>query len=277
MIALDQGKAVLQLLGDDDPTTVALVKEQLTGRGAGDLVKLRELLATTDSAQAAEQLREIIEVIEAREADRRFGRLCANFADDGDLETAAWELAATFLHGQDFSPQRAKLEAWGQEAVERLSRAGWRKEERVAVFTRFLGYDLRLRGNDDEYYLYSNSLLPRVIDTRFGIPISLALVYVLVGQRAGISIEGVGLPGHFLARHDDIIFDPFHGGRRVTLEECATLLAQQNLSLMPHHLAPTTPRQMLIRMLTNLRYIATNADPPLAEKLGGWEATLRGE
>ena len=85
------------------------------------------------------------------------------------------------------------------------------------------------------------------------------------------------LPGHFLARHDDVIFDPFHGGRRVSLEECAELLSQQNLTLQPHHLAPTTPRQMLLRMLTNLRYIATNTDAPLAGKISGWEETLRGD
>jgi regulator of sirC expression with transglutaminase-like and TPR domain len=276
MEVLQQREAVLRLLGDDDPVTVALVKQQLTQCGE-ELDGLRELLASADSARAAEQLREIILTIESQKAEERFSALCANFGEDGDIEHAAWELAATFHPGEDFTPQRQMLDAWGREALTRLSSTVPRRIARVATLAQFLGRDLRLRGNENEYYLYSNSLIPRVIDTRQGIPISLVLIYMMVGRRAGIAIEGVGLPGHFLARHGEIVFDPFHGGRRVSMEECDALLAQQNLTLMPHHLAPTTARQMLIRMLTNLRYIATGSDPVLAEKIHGWEAKLRTE
>ena len=280
MLELPQQRAVLQLLGDDDPVTVALVKEQLTGRGEEELDGLRDLLASADSAdsaRAAGQLREIIRVIEERKAGDVFGERCARFGEHGDIERAAWDLARAFLPGQDFSGQRELLDAWGREALTRLSATGPRKLSRVAALGQFLGRDLRLRGNENEYYQYTNSLLPSVIETRLGIPISLALVYILVGRRAGIAIDGVGLPGHFLVRHGDVIFDPFHGGRRVSVEECVALLAQQNLVLTQQHLEPTTPRQMLGRMLTNLRFIATNSDPALAEKISGWESRLRGE
>ncbi len=277
MLALLQRRAVLQLLGDDDPVTVALVKEQLTGRGDEELDGLRDLLACADSERAAKQLREIIRVIEERQAGDVFGEHCARFGEHGDIETAAWELAHAFLPGQDFSEQQALLDAWGSEALTRLSAAGPSRLSRVTALTQFLGRHLRLRGNEDEYYRYENSLLSSVIDTRLGIPISLALIYILVGRRAGIAIDGVGLPGHFLVRHGDVIFDPFHNGRRVNIEECVALLAQQNLVLTQLHLEPTTPRQMLGRMLTNLRYIATSTDPALAEKIAGWEARLRGE
>ena len=280
MFELPQQRAVLQLLGDDDPVTVALVKEQLTVRGEEELDGLRELLASADSAdseRAAKQLREIIRGIEERKAGDAFEGVCATFGEHGDIEAASWDLAKAFLPGEDFSAQRTMLDAWGREALTRLSATGPRRLSRVAALSQFLGRDLRLRGNEHEYYQYSNSLLPNVIETRLGIPISLALVYVLVGRRAGIAIDGVGLPGHFLVRHGEVIFDPFHGGRRVSVEECAALLAQQNLVLTQQHLEPTTPRQMLGRMLTNLRFIATSGDPALAEKIAGWESRLRGE
>ena len=64
----------------------------------------------------------------------------------------------------------------------------------------FLGHEAGLRGNEKDYYNVANSLLPEVIDTRLGIPISLSLIYILVGRRAGIPICGVGLPGHFMIR-----------------------------------------------------------------------------
>ena len=52
MLELPQRRAVLQLLGDDDPVTVALVKEQLTERGEEELDRLRDMLASADSARA---------------------------------------------------------------------------------------------------------------------------------------------------------------------------------------------------------------------------------
>ena len=277
MLELPQRRAVLQLLGDDDPVTVALVKEQLLVRGEGELDGLRDLLACADSARVARQLRDIICTIEERKAGDAFGERCAMFGEHGDIESAAWALARAFLPGQDFFEQQELLDEWGREALKRLSAAGTRRLSRVVALAHYLGRELRLRGNENEYYRYPNSLLPSVIESRLGIPISLALIYILVGRRAGIAIEGVGLPGHFLVRHGDVIFDPFHGGRRVSVEECVALLAQQNLVLTQLHLEPATPRQMLGRMLTNLRYIATNADPALAEKIAGWEKRLRGE
>ena len=275
MPVLRQRQAVLSLLSDDDPVTVALVKEQLTERGPEEISVLRELLADADSAQAAAALNEIIRTLEGRRAIDVFTKRCETFGEGGDLEEAAWELAAVYLPGLDFSVQRARLDAWGSEALRRLSAAGPRRLARVAVLAQFLGRDLRLRGNESTYYDPANSLLPSVLDTRLGIPISLALVYMLVGRRAGMAIDGVGLPGHFLARHGEVIFDPFHSGRHVRMEECAALLAQQKISLGAHHLAPATPLQMLMRMLTNLRYIATNTDPALAERIADWEALLR--
>lgn len=277
MDLLQQRHALLRLLGDEDPDTVALVKEQLAAPGAASLEELHALLREAAHTGAASALRELIRAAAAREAAERFGRRCAEFGRQGDLEAAAWELAGTFLPGVDFAPQRAMLEEWGAEAATRLAKQRGGAAGRVAALAGLLGGELGLRGNEEDYYAYANSLLPSVIKTRLGIPISLTLLYQLVGRRAGLAIYGMSLPGHFLARHEDVIFDPFHGGRPVGLEECSALLAQQNLTLAPHHLAPASPRQTLLRMLTNLRYIATHADPPMAEQIAAWETALRGE
>ncbi|MDQ3624635.1 MAG: transglutaminase-like domain-containing protein [Verrucomicrobiota bacterium] len=274
MEGLEQQAALLRLLGDDDPATVALVKNQLAARGPTLLPQLRELLAGAEPA-AAVPLREVVGELEGRVADARFAAMCAGFGDDGPLEEAAWSLAATFFPGEDFARQRETLDGWGREAAVRLAsrRTG---EKRAAALATLLGGDLQLRGNEQDYYSINNSLLPRVIDTRLGIPISLSLVYLLVGARAGLSIAGVGLPGHFLVRHEDIVLDPFHGGRRVSLEECTVLLERQDLTLQPHHLIPVNARAILLRMLTNLHHLAGETDPPLAGKIGGWMDALHG-
>jgi hypothetical protein len=267
----DQRTAILRLLDDDDAETIALMQRKLSEIETLD--GLRELRADA-SGRAAEHLDEVIRELAQGKADTAFSELCARFGEHGDLEQASWLLAATFAPVENFEPIRAVLDLWGFEVTRRLTGV-LTKADRVRVLAEFLGRDMRLRGNDDDYYQIDNSLLPRVLETKLGIPISLALVYMLVAKRAGFQVDGVGLPGHFLARHEDVFFDPFHGGRRVSLEECAALLEQQNLALTPAHLMPTTSRQVLIRMLTNIFFIAEQRDPVLGEKVSVWLEALR--
>lgn len=267
-----QNAALLQLLQDDDSDTVSLVKEQLTSRGAVALPELKALLAAAEGA-AARHLREVLADIEKREADHVFGRLCLAFGESGDLEEAAWRLAATFLPGEDFQTHRDLLNTWGAEVARRIALVSTERD-RIETLVEFLGHELRFRGNEDDYYSLSNSLLPEVIETRLGNPITLSLLYLLVGRRAGLPVDGVGLPGHFVIRHRADFFDPFHGGRRLGLEECRALLAQRGEELTAEHLEPTAPRPMLARMLNNLYCLAAPSDPPLAARIAGWIESL---
>jgi regulator of sirC expression with transglutaminase-like and TPR domain len=115
-------------------------------------------------------------------------------------------------------------------------------------------------GNRDDYYDPRNSFLNDVLDRRQGIPITLSLVLMEVGKRLGLAIEGIGLPGHFIAgaRLDDsqILLDPFNGGALVTPEECEELVGSvvgRPVTLLPEHYAPVSGRQLLTRMLANLK------------------------
>lgn len=271
--AIRQRDALLRLLSDEDTDTVALVKAQLAAGGTEIIATLRELDAAAPPA-ASFHLRDVIAEIEEKTSEARFVDLCRTFGENGDLETAAWLLATVLLPGEDFTEARNTIDQWGMEVRHRLAKANTTLD-RVETLAEFLNLEQRLRGNDDDYYNLRNSLLPAVVDSRLGMPISLSLVYMLVGKRAGLAVEGIGLPGHFIVRYEGIFFDPFHGGRRVGLDECKALLEQQNLTLLPQHLAPTTPRQMLIRMLTNIYYIADQNHPPLAARVSEWITLIR--
>jgi hypothetical protein len=270
---LAQNDALLRLLEDDDPATLALIKDQLARRGRAVLPELQALLAVAEPP-AARHLREVVAGIEAVEAEAIFGDFCGQFGRDGDLEEAAWRLAAVFLPGENFARQRNILDSWGKEVLRRLRKAST-PIDRIETLVEFLGHDVGLRGNDEDYYNLNNSLLPEVIDTHLGLPITLSLVYILVGQRAGISISGTGLPGHFLIRHRHDFFDPFHGGRRVGLDECRERMEQLNMTLTAAHLNPVAPPQFLIRMLANIRSVVVESDPPFAAKVGEWIEALR--
>jgi regulator of sirC expression with transglutaminase-like and TPR domain len=269
---IHQSDAVLRLLEDDDPSTLALVKSQLAQKGADDLKELRALLASAEGAAAA-HLREVVGQIEMRDGERIFGELCAGFEEDGDIENAAWRLAATLMPGEDFAADQRLLDTWGVEVTHRLRKAAT-ANDRIETLVEFLGQDLLFHGNTDDYHNINNSLLPEVIETRAGIPISLSLVYMLVGKRAGLTVHGVGLPGHFIIRHGENFFDPFHGGERIGLEQCRAVVARCGHALSSHHLLPVTPKRMLIRILRNIHALAEPSDEPLAGKVAGWIASL---
>ncbi|MFC5993704.1 SirB1 family protein [Pseudonocardia hispaniensis] len=117
-------------------------------------------------------------------------------------------------------------------------------------------------GNATAYYDPRNSLLPHVLTRRTGIPITLAVVAIEVGRRAGIELEGVGMPGHFLVRPagSSQHLDVFAGGRRLDEAACETLFrdvtgAGPEVPFGPRLLARSTNRQILTRMLENLRVI----------------------
>ncbi len=127
---------------------------------------------------------------------------------------------------------------------------------RAMAMAQLFGKDLGFRGNEDDYYNARNSLLPCVIDSRLGIPISLSLLYMIVARRASVVVDGINLPGHFVVRHGDVLLDPFHEGRILTTSDCAQILSYQNRTLHHDHLQTAHPKLILVRMLANLLYIS---------------------
>jgi len=122
-----------------------------------------------------------------------------------------------------------------------------------------------LSGNEHVYYDPRNSFLNEVLDRKIGIPITLSVIYIEVGRRLGLPLVGVGFPGHFLVKYPgpdgDIVLDPFFGGTALTHEQLAQKLRSQYgdqnpfASQLPQLLAPTSKKDILTRMLRNLKQI----------------------
>lgn len=150
-------------------------------------------------------------------------------------------------------------------------------EERVMALNQFLFEELGYRGNAEEYYDPRNSYLNEVMDRRTGIPITLAVLYMAVGRRIGLPLEGVSFPGHFLVRlrlrGGMLVLDPFGGGAplsehdlRERLQRVIPKGATENVPVadlpLDQFLEPATPRQILARVLRNLKGIYREADQP---------------
>jgi len=271
-----QKDAIVRLLRDNDPSTVNLLKEQLVESGIDGAAALRDLLALDDEAVSA-HVRDVLEKIETDQAQDEM-LLCAHlFPEHGDIEAAWWLLSLCFEPEAPIAKLRRKLDTWGRRLRPLIVQAGSARE-RLQALTTFMAEDLGFRGNAEEYYDPKNSLLSNVIETRLGIPISLAMLYVIIGRRANMQIDGINLPGHFIARYERILFDPFHQGRILSRPDCEAILARQRLKTESIYFAPASPRIVLMRMLANLLFIFERAgEKQKRDRVMSWLKALERE
>ena len=132
---------------------------------------------------------------------------------------------------------------------------------RTAELSTFLFDEYGFAGNTQHYYDPRNSYLNKVLDRQVGLPISLSLVAMAVGTRAGLPVVGVSLPGHFVAKAvgpkgDEVLFDPFNGGQFLDPDACETLVGAitgRSFEATPEALSATSPGAFVLRMLNNLK------------------------
>jgi regulator of sirC expression with transglutaminase-like and TPR domain len=174
------------------------------------------------------------------------------------LAEAALVLAAEFQPASDPNVPLAALDRLGEDAARSVSRAG-DAAVRVAGLIAFLSGEAGFRGNQQQYDEPRNSFLDVVLERRTGIPITLAIVYSEVAARIGLELQGVSFPGHFLLRtpgEPPLVVDAFHGAL-LEIEDCEALLKRalgETARLTPEWLAPTGTRQVVVRMLGNLKH-----------------------
>ncbi|HYX51893.1 MAG TPA: transglutaminase-like domain-containing protein [Candidatus Limnocylindrales bacterium] len=179
-----------------------------------------------------------------------------------DLLRAALTFARIEYPEIDVELYLRRVEALARRAKARISDYD-EPSECISALNHVLFEEEMFRGNTVDYYSPRNSFINDVLDRRLGIPISLALVYMEVGRRAGFPLFGVGMPGHFLLKHyavdgQAILIDAFERGSIVSEEDCRhkiDSIYSGQLTLQPEFLLTVTPRQMLTRMLNNLRTI----------------------
>jgi regulator of sirC expression with transglutaminase-like and TPR domain len=184
-----------------------------------------------------------------------------------DLERAALLIAEAEYPGLDIARYVEMLDRLGAEARSRLCASGLRPGRAPVSVTlttilHMLYRDLGFRGNVADYYDPRNSFLHVVLQRRTGIPISLALVLIAVAKRCGLRLQGVSFPGNFLVRAVSetgapLFIDPFEG-RVLAREELEGMWEQMTGQPGPideQALAPASRRQIIARMLNNLRCI----------------------
>jgi len=202
--------------------------------------------------------------LRALDIRRRFQALFSRPGEIINLAQAALLIAAEEETHVDVAHYLALLDELGRTGASRVASnpgAG------VEAFNDFLFEEKRFRGNQTQYYDPHNSFLHDVLDRRVGIPITLSIVYMEVGARAGLETQGIGMPGHFIVRAREAgsleasLIDPFNG-RVIDREDCQARLDELfdgNVMLSDEHLRSSGSRDILVRLLTNLKAIYTRA------------------
>jgi regulator of sirC expression with transglutaminase-like and TPR domain len=192
-----------------------------------------------------------------------FSHLVTRPESELDLARAVLLIAEPEYPGLDVASYVEELDRLGGGATQRIAAAPSRPP--LASVIRYLYEELGFHGNVEDYYDPRNSFLNEVIDRRTGIPISLALVLTEICRRVGIEARGVSFPGHFLVRvevdGDPMFIDPFDGRLldRRQLAELHQRATGEEGPIDPRVLAPATKRQVLARILNNLRNIYERA------------------
>jgi len=179
-----------------------------------------------------------------------------------DLLRAALTIARTQYPQLDIDSYIYRVDAIARRVAARIRDIGDIAQTIYALNT-VLFKEEQLCGNRENYYDPRNSFLNDVLDHRLGIPITLALIYMEVARRIGFPLFGVGMPGHFLLKHYDVegrqvLIDAFNSGHILSARDCRQRLQEiydGQLTFQPEFLMSVSRRQMLTRILNNLKTI----------------------
>ncbi len=240
-----------------------------------DVAKLSESDEASSRAilQRARQLKQQAEELEKLAADVRTAPTLNELAKLFDANTnspdallrGALLVAALDDPDVDVDAYVQRVEAMANEISSGLDE-DVDEEVRLAALDQYLFQENGFHGGRMEYYHPANSHLNRVIDEREGLPITMSILYIELGKRLRLKIEGIGLPGHFVVGHvtekgeetKTQLIDVFNRGQKMSQEEAALMVATGGRRLIASDLEPQSTQQILTRVVRNLMGIAGN-------------------
>jgi len=198
-----------------------------------------------------------------------FASLVAEDASLPLLETAI-AIAQHDFPRLDTQATLAEIDMLAARLQQRLARDA-APMQRLRILNRFFFQELGFAGNVNDYYDPRNSYVHCVLESRRGIPITLALIYVELATQVGLNASGVSFPGHFLAKvhmpQGEIVIDPFTGKSmsRDALDALLVPFRRRRGAVtgadpaLAEFLQAAPPRQVIARMLRNLKEVFRNS------------------
>ena len=203
--------------------------------------------------------------VATHDSDRRWREIAVLPDAEIDLAAAALEIAAAEYCDLDALRYLGRLDEMAATLKQRLRR-DMSTTDKIIALNHYLFDEIGFAGNRAEYYDPRNSYLNEVLDRRLGIPITLSIVYVEIGQRVGLALRGISFPGHFLVRcavrEGAIVLDPYERGASLGMDDLRERLStvaggavRARDEDLQHLLTPARNKEVLARILRNLKAI----------------------
>ncbi len=266
-------QALFALLDDSDVTVQQAVRERLIEIGDDVTPALREYSGDAQDPTARLNAAAILREIGLRRFRREITSLSQSTRPDGDLDLEQGVLAiATIKYPElQFIEYSQQLDTMASTVEIRLRerRNGY---EVLRELNRYLVDRLGFRAvRKENYYAVDNSCINHVLEQRVGIPVSLAVVYLLLASRLGLPLYGVGFPAHFLLRYksssEDFFIDAFNRGLLLSREDCKRFLGVMGIQYDSRFLEPVDNRHIIGRMMRNLVELYRAEEPDVATVL----------
>jgi regulator of sirC expression with transglutaminase-like and TPR domain/S1-C subfamily serine protease len=250
-------KAVAKLPAEGAPDG-ALVERMLPDAPAS-LAVLRDRARQLE--RQAARLRELAAAVHHRAVLDELASATGGKDDAIDLAHAALLIARLDNEELDVAAYRSQVDRMAREIAATLPK-GASEAEKLAALNKELFEGRGFHGSRGDYYHRANSYLSAVLEDREGLPITLSLLYMELARRLGIKVEGVGLPGHFVVRHVPAkgkpqLIDVYEGGKAMSRDDARRKVEEATgKAMQPADLARVSKRDLLVRMLYNLRGVA---------------------
>lgn len=194
----------------------------------------------------------------------RFMRIVTGPDEQINVAEAALLVASEEYGELDIPAYLALLDEMGGRLKRRL-RPDISQADTIVALNRYLFDELGFSGNAAEYYDPRNSFLNEVLDRKRGIPLTLAIVYIEIGRRIGLPVQGISFPAHFLVkcklREGTVVLDPYAKGSSLSFSDIKQRVkslrngAEPPRSVVASMLAAASNKEILVRMLRNLKGI----------------------
>jgi regulator of sirC expression with transglutaminase-like and TPR domain len=194
----------------------------------------------------------------------RFAKIVSGSDEAINLAEAALLIAAEEYRELDIAAYLARLDEMAATLKRRL-RADISQADSIIALNRYLFDELGFAGDAANYYDARNSFLNEVLERKRGIPITLALVYIEIGRRIGLPVNGVAFPAHFLVkcplRDGTVVLDPYAKGASLSFDELRRRIKalrngeEPTKAVVSAMLVAASNREILARLLRNLKGI----------------------
>lgn len=234
---------LINLLQDSEETTLNLIANQIRNfdheslRTLDDIAQDSENKSLTDNWYYVSKQSLLFDIKE--------------WTKSADLESGLFLIARLDDPGVDKEFYSKLLDQYAQIIESRIS-SEMDASSILKIMNQVLFDEEKFLGNQISYYDLKNNFINTVINRKTGNPIMISSIYMLVGKRLGLEIQGIGTPGHFIVKFDDRFYDPFFGGKEITKQECVIRAQELGVYWKDEYLDPIDDKSIVSRTVRNL-------------------------